>query len=134
MLEVGNATEVSLNAQQTIPFTLVSYDTNADSHFDTSTNSMIIDRSGYYIVSGNFTFAPTSTGDASIYLYVDGEELPTATATFTCGEAEQKFNFVIAPKVVRTVPTFLNSTVPVKFVVSAAGTLYNANAVLIRTR
>ena len=133
MLEVGNNTETQLIASQAIPFTLVSYDTNLDSHFDSTKNALMIDRSGYYIISGNFTFAPTEEGDVSISLYVEGSEIPVSTATFTAG-ANEKYNFVISPKVIKTIPTFTDTSVPVTFIVSTAGTLYNANALLIGAR
>lgn len=132
MLEIGNNTETDLTIGQTIPFNIVSFDTNMDSHFNSTTNSMIIDRSGYYEVKGNFVFAPTEIGDASVYLYVNGEVEPTVTTTFTTSAADEKNTFTIPSKIIRTVPTFSNSNVPVKFVVSAAGTLYNANATLIK--
>ena len=134
MLEVGNATETILTANQTIPFSTISYDTNTDSHFDVSTNSLVIDKSGYYIVSGEFVFSPTAVGDASIYLYVNGNQIPASVTTFTATEESQKFTFVISPKVIKTIPTLANSSVPVRFVSSVAGTLYNANALLIGAR
>lgn len=134
MLEVGNTTQVDLTANQVIPFTNVLYDTNNDSHFDSTSNAMMIDKSGYYIAKGNFTFAPTEAGDASVYLYINGSESPTVTATFTTSSANQKVSFVIPSKVIRTIPTFADTSVPVTFVVSTAGTLYNANASLTRER
>ena len=132
MLEIGNNTETDLTIGQTIPFNIVSFDTNADSHFDSTTNSMIIDRSGYYEVKGDFVFAPSVTGDVSVYLYVNGNIEPTVTSTFNFTSADVKKTFTIPSKIIRTIPTFSNSNVPVKFVVSTAGTLYNANATLIK--
>ena len=132
MLEVGNITETELSIMQTIPFNIVSFDTNADSHFDSTSNSMVIDRSGYYEVKGEFVFAPSETGDVSVYLYVNGETQPTVTSTYTFSSANAKKTFTIPSKIIRTIPTFSNSSVPVKFVVSTAGTLYNANATLIK--
>lgn len=132
MLEIGNNTETNLTIGQTIPFNIVSFDTNMDSHFDSNTNSMVIDRSGYYVVKGNFVFAPTEIGDASVYLYVNGEVEPTVASTFTTTTANQKITFTIPSKVIRTLPSFSNSNVPIRFVVSAAGTLYNNDATLIK--
>ena len=132
MLEVGNITETELSIMQTIPFNIVSFDTNVDSHFDSTSNSMVIDRSGYYEVKGEFVFSPSVTGDVSVYLYVNGETQPTVTSTFNFTSADVKKTFTIPSKIIRTIPTFSNSSVPVKFVVSTAGTLYNANATLIK--
>jgi len=134
MLEVGNTTETQLTANQVIPFTTVSYDTNTDTHFDSTKNALTIDKSGYYVISGNFVFEPSGEGDASILLYVNGSEVPVSTATFTVGASAQKINFVIAPKVIKTIPTFADTSVPITFVVSTDGTLYNANALLIGAR
>lgn len=131
MLEIGNTTETELSIG-TIPFNIVSFDTNNDSTFDANTNSMIINRSGYYEVKGEFVIAPSVTGDVSVYLYVNGEVEPTVTSTFNFSSTGTKKTFTIPSKIIKTVPTFSNSNVPVKFVVSAAGTLYNANATLIK--
>ena len=134
MLEVGTTTQVELTANQVIPFTTVLYDTNDDSHFDSTSNALTIDKSGYYTAKGIFTFAPTEAGDASVYLYINGSSSPTVTATFTTSAENQKVSFVIPSKVIRTIPTFADTSVPVTFVVSPAGTLYNANASLFRER
>lgn len=132
MLEIGNNTETELTIGQTVPFSTVYFDTNLDSHFESASNSMIIDKSGYYIVDGSFVFAPTVAGDASVYLYVNGEIEPSVTSTFTTAVANQKVTFTISDKVIKTIPTFSSSNVPIRFVVSVAGTLYNANALLTK--
>ena len=60
-------------------------------------------------------------------MYVNGSASPTAISTFTA-VAGNTYTFTIPSKYVRTVPSINGSTVPITFVVNAAGTLSSANA------
>lgn len=124
MLEVINNTSISLNTNDTIPFTTVSLDTNADAYFDSATNSIVITKSGYFCINGSFVFTPSSSELATITMYINN----VATQTFssiTATEA-QTYTFTINDKLLRTIPTTNGSDVNIKFVTNVGGTLVNA--------
>lgn len=132
MIQVSNKTSTELIASATIPFNIVSQDTNNDTSYNSNTNSIEIQRGGYFNISGSFVFAPSASGDASIVMYVDGNSEPTAISTFTTTEADQKITFVIPSKIIRTISNRSNDTVPISFVTSVAGTLLSANVTVVR--
>lgn len=129
MLEVGNtATSTTLTANSTIPFDKVFFNTNSRTSFNSTTNEMVIKKVGIYKVGGSFTFAPTTAGSVTVTMYVNGVAQPTAVSTIKTTADAQTVTFVIPSKYLDIIPSNQNTTVPIKFVVSAAGVLSNANA------
>lgn len=127
MLEVGNTTAIALTANAKIPFTTVFFNTNNRTAFDSANNALVIKRRGIYKAGGSFVFTPTDAGEVSITMYVNGSAEPTAVSTFTA-VAGNTYTFTIPSKYIRTICSGCGNTVPITFVVSAAGTLISANA------
>ena len=124
MLEVVNNISTTLEANNTIPFTTVTLDTNSDANFNSSTNSIVITKGGIYSINGSFVFTPSSSELATITMYVNGS--PTETlSSFTASESNT-YTFVINNKLIKTITTLSNSDVEIKFVTNVAGTLNNA--------
>lgn len=127
MLEVGNTTATALTAGAKIPFSTVFFNTNNRTSFDSANNALVIRRRGIYKAGGSFVFTPTDAGEVSITMYVNGSAEPTAISTFTA-VAGNTYTFTIPSKYIRTICSRCGNTVPITFVVSAAGTLISANA------
>lgn len=127
MLQISNKTSTILTAGQVIPFNIVTPDTNNDASFDSVNNEILINRGGYYEICANIVFAPTTAGDSSIQMFVNEEEDPLATVTYTTSLATQKITFPISSRIIKTVTTQGNTDVSIKFITSVAGTLISAN-------
>lgn len=127
MLEVGNTTSTTLTANSVIPFTQVYLNTNNRTSFNSSSNALVIEKSGIYKVGGTFVFTPSVAGTANIYMYADGVAQPTAISSFTVANG-QTYTFTIPSKYLNIINTRQVGTVPITFVVDTAGTLESANA------
>lgn len=125
MIEVQNKNQVSLTSGATIPLGTVVYDTNGDTTLNTSSNSIKLDRGGYYNVASKMIFAPTLAGESTINMLVNGEIV--ASSTFTTSTTAQKITFTIPSKIIRAINVMnSNNDVTVSFTTTVAGVLYSS--------
>ena len=91
-------------------------------------NSVQLGEAGYYDVDVNLTVQPVAAGAITATLYVDGAAYPGAVATSTAAAAGDDVQLVI-PAIVRAM---CNSVHALTVVLSAAATVTNASAVVVR--
>lgn len=122
MLAAVNTSATTLTDNQIIPVGAVALRTNTDARMNSGT--VEIQRPGVYEVLGNFSIAATATGPVTVQMQANGTDVPGATATVTATAAET----VSLPVqgYVRATPAATGSTIPITWVVNAAGTLVNA--------
>ena len=82
MLKIKNTVGAVLTAGEVIPF-VVDFNTNRKIGYNASTNEIAIREPGKYNFDINVTMQATATGDTSIALYYDGNQLPETLRTFT---------------------------------------------------
>lgn len=116
---VNNTTTITANTN--IPLTVV-YNTNSNTAYSSSNNTVIIRKSGFYDVKGQFVLTDVAAGDVSIQMYSNDTAIPEAIATATSTAAT---DFITLPltDMFRVLPTPLPEFANLSFRVSDDATI-----------
>ena len=95
-----------------------------------SGNGIQVAGSGYYKIDANFTLAPTAAGEATITAYLDGVEIPGATATETVAAGGDFINLSI-DAVIREGCPCCDTLRTITFVLSSGASSITNSAIVV---
>ena len=124
--------EIEVTANTNIPLT-VQYNTNGNTSYSSSTNSISMRKPGFYDVEGQFVLTDVAEGDVSVQMYADDVPIPEAIATATSAATT---NFITLPLTdkFRVVATSLPEHARLSFRTSVAATISAGVVTIERVR
>lgn len=131
-LEAVTTTEQTLVADGFITFETNSILTGCSITHVAGTNVIKLGKRGLYLIAVNIDLSPTVTGDIAIQLVNNGVAIPGALATIT-GTAGDTYNLTVNA-LVRVLPSccVVDNTASIQVQITEAGTVTNANIVVIK--
>ena len=125
MLKLTNSTSTTLTAGATIPLN-VKFNTNNNTGYNTTTNAVIINNSGYYSLNYEIVLSVATASDLSLELYANGVAIPETKVTETFDADDVRT--IVINDIQKIIPNLTDTTkVNITCVTDTACTLTNAN-------
>lgn len=131
MIKLVNLVGGELTANQVIPLQ-VKFNTNDKISFDSETNLISINKSGYYMINANITFTGATEGIYALELNANGVPIPDAECSVSI--TANGIATLIINDIEKVLPYFGNDKVKLSLSINKAVTILSANVSIFEIR